>query len=168
MRNELIVRFAIIGTLSSGAVSAKPMASASLEEAVRSPHIVLVSYQAHEQPTGRSDEDIYLSGLKATYKLESVLKQTSSGTDKHAAAEFKTGKNLYVRFLMHDLTPCMADRSFHFSKSLMPSQGSKWILFLNAKDNDNAWQTYRGSEGRLEATDANVKKVKGLLNRASG
>lgn len=166
MRSELIVGIAVISSLCSGSLSAKPMASASLEEAVRSPHIVLVSYQTHEQPTGRSDEDIYLSGLKATYKLESVLKQTSQGTDKHAAAEFKPGTNLNVRYLVHDLSPCMADRSFHFSKSLLPSKGSKWILFLNAKDNDNVWQTYRGSEGRLEATDSNVKKVKALLNRA--
>jgi len=145
---------------------AKPMPPASMQDAANSPHIVVASYLSHEPVAGRSDEDIYLSGFNASYKIESVLKNDSAVAVSKAA--IAKGKTLNVRYLVHDLSPCMADESFRFAETLMPSKGSKWILFLTGKDDRNCWQTYRGSQGRIEASDKNIQRVSGLENDGAG
>lgn len=142
------------------------MAESSLEEAVQSPYVVLASYQGHEPVSSRSNEDIYLSGFKASYKIASVLKTSPSSTIVNAL-ELKPGEKFDVQYLFHDLTPCIADKYFRFSESLMPTKGSKWFLFLKTRYEKQDWQTYRGSEGRLQATEANSKIVKGLLAAAN-
>ncbi|MDZ4832585.1 MAG: hypothetical protein SGJ27_02170 [Candidatus Melainabacteria bacterium] len=145
---------------------AKPMNTASLDEAARSPYVVLASYQGHEPLVGRSNEDIYMSGFMADFQIESVLKQPSLGATKNTDPAFKPGENFNVRYLVHDLSPCMADQSFRFTESLMPTKKSKWILFLSTNNDKNGWQTYRGNAGRLEASKSKVSKVKSLLTAA--
>lgn len=163
MRRGLVFSITAIAGTFCGAVFAEPMPSASLDEAARSPHVVLASYQGHEPTTGRSSEDLYFLGLTATYKLESVLKQDRA---KDAGPVLEPGKKLNVRYIVHDLSPCEVDESFRFSESLMPSKGSKWILFLTAKDSKHDWQTYRGSKGRMEASESNIEKVKAMLSKS--
>ncbi len=146
----------------STAAYADPMPPASLTEAIQSPYVVLASYQSHGQVKGFTSEHLYLSGFTATYKLESILKQPSNGTTSVAQTGLRPGKNFDICYLVHDLSPCMADQSFHFSESLLPKKNTRWILFLTTK-NKQEWQTYRGQYGRIEATAASVTNVKGLL-----
>ncbi len=161
--NRGITMMAIAGAFWANAAFAEPMERASLDEAARSPHVVLASYQDFQPATGRSDEDIYFSGIKATYKIESILKQPQKGS-RDTAIPIEAGKKADVKYIMHDLSPCLVDETFHFSERLMPKKGSKWILFLQMKDTNNDWHTYRGEVGRMEATEANIKRVKALIN----
>jgi hypothetical protein len=51
-------------------------------------------------------------------------------------------------------------------KESMPKKGSEWILFIEfVAAKNNAYETYQGSFGRQPATEENLNKVYGLLDK---
>lgn len=175
-----LIDFAVIGialmlfiACNASSVICKPMASASLDEAVTSELIVIASYQEHE-PIGVgepiSSGQLYMRGVNATYKIVQNLKENTTGKIKGP----RPGSMITVNYAFHDFSPCMPDQSFHFTESMMPARESRWILFLNKTEDPykqltaNCFSTYRGKDGRLAATTENIQQVRGLIDRSKG
>lgn len=130
-----------------GSASAKPMLAPTLEEALRSPSIVVAEYVGvlpEQQIT-------YFSGARVEYKLLEVLKGPS------LASTFS------VRYQFTDGSACLEPKNWSFEKELMPARGNRWILFLQGEEESGARTTYRGSFGRREASPLQVSEIKRML-----
>ncbi len=135
-------------------VFSKPMPSPTLEEAVKSP-VVLVAQYVDYKPF--LEPVTYMDGVMGHYLVKTVLKG-SSPKDPH----------INVPYAFHDGSACLPDKDWKFTEDVMPKKGSGWILFLTppnwkSSNTDNAFTTYRGDFGRLAATTDNIAKVKKLL-----
>ena len=123
------------------------MLQPTLEEALRSPLIIVAEY------IGPLPEQkmTYFSGARVQYKVVEVLKGTPPVSP------------LSVRYLFNDGSACLEPEGWTFEKERMPSRRSHWILFLTGTDESGEHQTYRGNFGRREATPAQVSEVKHRL-----
>jgi len=119
------------------AVLAKPMIAPTMQEAMRSPLIVVARYCDY-----RTDAEgvSYFRGPQAHYRVEQVLKGKAPAQD------------LWVRYDFHDGSACLEPKEFRFSPNLMPAKNSRWLLFLKTDGKD--WTTYRGDWGRQTADKA--------------
>jgi len=69
-------------------------------------------------------------------------------------------KRLPVRFKFYEYDGVAKPAGWEFGPDKMPREGSKWIIFIeNAVPIDGAFDTYKGSYGRQEATDDNLGRI---------
>lgn len=131
---------------------ASPMLAPTLEEAIqRSEYIVIAEYSEYSKRLNQID---YFWGPRADYKVIETLKGNGASLE-----------TVHVQYDFHDGSACVAPSTeWIFEEKFMPQKGSRWILFLESKnDKESIWQTYRGDYGRWEATDENLKKIKNQL-----
>jgi tetratricopeptide (TPR) repeat protein len=122
----------------------------SIDTAIRSEAIVLATYEGYDKG------DIHFNNAPiAHYVIKKVLK----GADMNA--------RLNIRYEFHDLVNTAMPEGWKFSeKESMPKKGSEWILFIEfVAAKNNAYETYQGSFGRQPATEENLNKVYGLLDK---
>jgi hypothetical protein len=61
-------------------------------------------------------------------------------------------------------------KDWKFDESMLPKFGSKWILFIPDAERHGyprAFETFHGSAGRQEFTDATIERVRAAINRAA-
>lgn len=141
--------FAVISLMVGFSTQAKPMNSASLEEAVHSESIVVVRYLGFS-PTSPTNLSYFMPPTVQYEVIESLKGAVELGT-------------IRVRYSFHDGSPCVEPEGWKFTKDLMPKVGSEWILFLQNKDQNDVYSTYSGDYGRWSSTPENLEKVKGAL-----
>lgn len=139
-----------LAPLGMNAASAKPMPPATLEEAAQSPFVAVVEYVSYD----KNQKIGYFNGCTAEYRVLKILKGD------------KLPQTIMVRYLFHDLSPCLEPVGWKFTEDKLPKAGSKWILFLKPGEKaTDPCDTYRGDAGRLEPTAGNLKKVNDLLKK---
>lgn len=119
------------------------------DNAIRSEAIVVAEYEGYE----KSGEIRYNSPPKANFHMVELLKGPPFN------------KALPVRYSFHVPAASEAPPGWKFDeKTMMPAKGSKWILFIEfAYPERGQYNTYYGSYGRQEATEANLDKLDRLL-----
>lgn len=128
--------------------TAKPMPAPTLSQAVRYPHVVVCEYAGAEA----NEKSTYMGGVTAKYKPVTIL----------AGGDLPT--TFSVNYQFHDGSGCIVPPNWTFREKVMPKKGSKWTLFLKPGAKiGSSFQTYRGSFGRMPATDENLAKVRELL-----
>ena len=106
--------------------------------------IGICSYQGYDP----SDNITFYHPPIAQFRIEQILKGP------------KLNRAMPVRFEYHDKSGVEPDKDWKFSADKMPKQGSKWLLFTEmAIPTNGAFETYRGSYGRQEATEENLNKI---------
>lgn len=133
-------------------IYSKPMSAPTIEEAIESSEYILVA--EYSEYSKRWQHKIsYFYGPRATYRVNQILKGNST-----------LPKAIQVRYDFQDGSPCIESEKWRFDEKVMPQKGSRWILFLKSKGNEeDIWETYRGDYGRWEATDENFNKIKNQL-----
>lgn len=135
-------RKALLLLLLSTLAFAKPSLSPTLEEGVAESSLIVVGrYKSHRQ-----QHIDYLGGATATYQIVEVLKGKAPSTGLVA-----------LTYAFHDGSACVEPEGWTFSEKLMPQVGSTWILLLQPPG------TYRGSFGRIPASQENLARVNALL-----
>lgn len=134
---------------------AKPMNPASLKEAIsRSEQIVVAEFETYtvDKPVH------YFSAPEAIYQIRQTL----------YGKRLPTSTKIHVRYLFHDLSPCMEPTEWTFDETKeMPAPKSAWILFLLPKEkNRPVYDLYRGSYGRWPADAKHLQEVKAALKKA--
>ncbi len=148
MRLTLLVPSLVCLALFALPASAKPMQAPTLEQALRSPLIVLARYEGCD-PEGAT----YFGAVKASYTLLEVWKgKLPKGT-----------KDLNVAYTFTDGSACIAPKGWKFSPTFMPKKGASFVLFLTPYAKDN-YRTFRGSYGRWQA-DALQKAERQTLRK---
>jgi tetratricopeptide (TPR) repeat protein len=137
------------GVVSASTVDAMGRELMNYDNAIRSEAIVIAEYEGYE----KSDAIRYNSPPKAFYHMVELLK----GPPFNRA--------MPVRFAFHTPAASEAPPGWKFDdKTMMPAKGSKWILFIEwAVPERGQFNTYLGSYGRQEATEANLDKLDRLL-----
>jgi hypothetical protein len=134
---------------------AKPMSSPDpVDMALKADSIVVADFVDYKDPKGKTNEDIYMRGVLAKFKVLEVLKgETLSG-------------DIEVSYSFNNFSWCLPDSTFRFDTNLMPQSGSKWILFLKRSDTDYGWGTCRGDAGRYEYNPENLLKVQQFIKES--
>jgi tetratricopeptide (TPR) repeat protein len=118
------------------------------DNAIRSEAIVIAEYEGYEP----SATIRYNSPPKAYYHMVELLK----GPPFNRA--------MPVRYAFHVPAASELPPGWKFDEKMMPAKGSKWILFIEwAVPERGQYNTYYGSYGRQEATEANLNKLDRLL-----
>lgn len=138
---------------------ASPMLAPTLSEAVKSPIIVIASYQNCDLP--KNGRVSFFGGVSAKYSVIRSLK-----------GAYAPGKTISVNYVFQDNSGCIDLGDRHFSTEFMPKQGSRWILFLEYQhsgadrnyERSNTFDTYRGNFGRIAATGENIQKIESLIH----
>ena len=106
--------------------------------------IGICSYKGYD----KSDSITFYHPPIAQFRIEKILKGP------------KLNRAMPVRFEFHDKSDGEPDKGWKFSSDKMPKPGSKWLLFTEmAIPTNGAFETYRGSYGRQEATDVNLNEI---------
>jgi len=96
----------------------------------------------------KSDAITFFHPPIAHYHIETILRGP------------KLNREFPVRYEFHDKTAKEKPKDWKFSEDLMPKKGSKWLLFAPAAIPTNgAFETFRGSFGRMEATPDNLDQI---------
>lgn len=145
---------ALSPTLSKAEPMEKPMAPASLQLAKEQADAVVVArFQGYQ-----TDDSVgYFEGVTALYRVEQVLKSK--------VGSVKPGKTVAILYEFHDGSACLAPSGWKFSPSLMPKQGTSWVLILKTPESGQftRFHTIRGDWGRKPATPAEIAQVKALF-----
>lgn len=106
--------------------------------------IGICSYQGYDSADGIT----FYHPPIAHFRIEKILKGP------------KLNRAMPIRFEFHDKSDGEPEKGWKFSADKMPKPGSKWLLFTEmAIPTNGAFETYRGSYGRQEATEENLDKV---------
>jgi len=151
MRLKLLVPSLVCLALFALPAGAKPMPTPTLEQALRSPLIVLARYE-------RSDpaDATYFGEIPATYAVQEIWKgKLPKGT-----------KEITLGYRFHDSSACIAPPDWKFSKGMVPKVGATFVLFLSPYTSpvkpSISFQTYRGPFGRWAADALKKSEREGL------
>jgi hypothetical protein len=122
--------------------------------ALRADSIVVADYASYKDPQGKTNEDIYMEGVLARFKVLDVLKGEALSGD------------IDINYAFSDGSWCLPDSTFKFDNNLMPQSGSKWILFLKRSYVDRGWGTRRGDAGRYPYNPENLLKVQQVIKES--
>ncbi|MGE5416659.1 MAG: hypothetical protein ACM3UZ_07840 [Acidobacteriota bacterium] len=125
---------------------AKPMPTPTLENACKSKVILIVSYKSRDICLFPD----YFTGINANYQVLRVVKGKYSS------------KTIKINYAFQDGSPCLEPKGWQFTRNMMPKENSKWIIFIDSAS-EGVYHTYRGSFGRIEMTDKNLKLVNSIL-----
>jgi len=127
---------------------AKPKDAPTLEGAInRCETVVIAKYKGYENPYAELEDINYFTGPIATYEIIGYIKGNP------------LPREIEVGYCFDDGNSAEKPKNWAFNESLMPEKDSTWILMLE-KSPTGELTTYRGSYGRLEATERNIKKIK--------
>lgn len=157
---KLIFLIALLETSTSVALSTEYPSKADIEKLfVGSECILLVEFEGYEK---KKDVSL-LNPPVAIYRITEYFWGSSYGS---------FGSSIKVQYPF-DVEP-RAARKWKFKPALMPSKGSKWILFFaDSVTIDGALSTYKGSKGRIECSEKNLEALLIVIearksSRASG
>ncbi len=148
MRLTLLVPSLVCLALSALPADAKPMAPPTLEQALRSPLIVVARYEGCD-PAGAT----YFGAIKASYTLVEVWKGKLP----------QETKELSVGYTFTDGSACIEPKGWKFSPTFMPKKGASFVLFL-IPSAEGSYRTFRGHYGRWQA-DALQKSERETLRQ---
>jgi tetratricopeptide (TPR) repeat protein len=135
---------------SSSPVDAMERELRTMDNAIRSEAIVIAEYKGYDK-----GEDIrWNNPPKANFYITKFLIGPP------------LNRNLPVRYFFHTPAHPDAPAGWKFDDSKMPAVGSKWILFIEfAAPERGQFNTYLGSYGRMEATEANLDKLDTIMDK---
>ena len=128
---------------------AKPMPSPTKDQAIKSKWIIVGRFTGYQKK--RSSKVDYFNGVIASYEVIQILKNRTLPNQIKIHYEFQDG------------SACITPQKWKFEKDSMPKLGSKWILFLNKRDNGELFTTYRGDFGRWKATKEEITTLQKRL-----
>jgi hypothetical protein len=140
MRLELLVPSLFYLALSALPASAKPLPRPTLEQALRSPLIVLARYERSD-PRGAT----YFGEIPASYSIQQIWKgELPQGTQE-----------ITLGYRFQDGSACIPPQDWAFSKDMLPKVGATFVLFLSPYTSPVkpaiSYQSYRGPFGRWPA-----------------
>jgi len=151
MKRYLQIIFAAVIIFCGNICHSEVMTAPNLNEGIsKSDAVLLCIYSGYEN---RSDIQ-YLNPPEAILKSKEILFQQKNET---LTSEVK------ISYALHDGSSCEEVTGFKFKSSIMPKEGSEWILLLQKHETYNIFYTYRGNFGRLPATPENLQKIKPLI-----
>jgi hypothetical protein len=114
---------------------AKPMPSATWKEFCGARNIVEAKFLSYRRPSLMKAVG-YFDPPIAEYQVVRAIRGKA------------VPEKIRVRYDFHDGSASLEPKEWRFSESLLPQNGSAWILFLAQKDGE-IYQTYRGDFGRV-------------------
>ncbi|HEY9756483.1 MAG TPA: hypothetical protein V6C97_15050 [Oculatellaceae cyanobacterium] len=136
------------GVTSNGPLDASKLAN--FENAIRSESICISEYVGCEK-TG----DVRFNSPPATqWHIDRILKGPP------------LNKHLPLRFDFHTLEVTKQPTGWKFNESMLPTKGSKWIIFIEfavPEGTKKLYTTFDGSYGRQPATEENLNDLDRLL-----
>src|ERR1700733_7069299 len=74
-------------------------------------------------------------------------------------------RKINLKYDFYDKSGQSAPDGWKFDEAMMPVRGSKWILFIpHATPNEDMFETFQGSIGRVEYNKKNIEEVEDRLS----